>query len=120
MDEGLGLVDVFQMPIPELVFGNTLNDVIAPLETVYHHAAVTSLLPHVPGFGTGTRFVPSDSNEVAYEAMVRHGERAGCVSNQTVFEFHNRPSLITLRTAREMSWHVFADPTKIVSKASAA
>lgn len=107
MDEELRLLKAFEKPIPALVYGNIVNDITAAVETIYHHAAVTSLLEQIPTL-MGTRFIPVSSNEVAYDAMVRHGERAGCVSNKIVFDYHNRPSLITLRTEREMSWHVFA------------
>lgn len=112
MDEDLMLYDVFKTAIPALVYGNTVNDVLAPVETIYHHAAVTSLLSKTPGFNTGALFVPVSSNEVAYEAMITHGERAGCVSNQLVFDHFKRPSLITLRTARDMGWFVFVARAK--------
>lgn len=108
MDEEMVLVKAFKMKIPELVFGNTVNDLTAPLETIYHHEAVKSLLPKVPGYGSGTHFEPSDSNEEAYASMRRHGERAGCVSNKVVFDHYGRPTLLTLRTKRDMSWNVFA------------
>lgn len=107
MDEDLALVKTFPAKIPELVFGNVVNDITAPLEAVYHHAAVTSLLSNVPGFSCGTTFVPVSSNEVAYEAMMTHGERSGCVSNKVVFDYFKRPSLLTLRSARNMAWMVF-------------
>ena len=107
MDEDLMLERVFKAKIPELAFGNVLNDITAPLEAVYHHAAVTSLLPKVPGYSCGTLFIPVSSNEVAYQAMVTHGERAGCVSNKVVFDHFKRPSLLTLRTARDMAWLMF-------------
>lgn len=116
MDEDLVLIRAFKKKIPALVFGNTLNDIVAPLETIYHHAAVTSLLPKVPGYSSGTRFVASKSNEEAYEAMVKHGERAGCVSNKIVFDYYGRPTLITLRTERAMSWNVFAARRSIIKK----
>jgi hypothetical protein len=112
MDEDLMLYHVFKTAIPALTYGNLVNDILAPVETVYHHAAVTSLLPNVPGFSCGVKFVPVSSNEVAYEAMVRHGERAGCVSNQLVFDHFKRPSLLTLRTARDMAWLVFVARAK--------
>ena len=120
MDEGLALLKVFRKPIPELVYGNVVNDVSAPMEVVYHHAAVNSLLPDVPGHGTGTRFVAARSNEEAYSAMLRHGERAGCVSNKAVFEHYGRPALITLRTQRDMSWHVFTVASAVSAKGGLA
>ncbi len=107
MDEDLMLERVFKAKIPELVYGNVLNDVLAPVEAVYHHAAVTSLLPKVPGYGCGTQFIPVSSNEVAYQAMMTHGERAGCVTNKVVLDYFRKPSLMTLRTARDMAWLVF-------------
>lgn len=107
MDEDLRLLKAFEKPIPALVYGNTVNDPAAAVETIYHHAAVKSLLTKLP-VQAGTNFIAVKSNEVAYEAMVRHGERAGCVSNKIVFEYYDRPSLMTLRTEREMSWNVFA------------
>lgn len=120
MDEELLVADTFMMKIPELAFGNTVNDVMAPLETIYHHAAVTSLLPKVPGYNAGTRFVASDSNEEAYEAMVKHGERAGCVSNKAVFDYYGRPTLLTLRTEREMTWAVFVARHSTIKKGKRA
>ena len=120
MDEELLVADTFMMKIPELAFGNTVNDVMAPLETIYHHAAVTSLLPKVPGYNAGTRFVASDSNEEAYEAMVKHGERAGCVSNKVVFDYYGRPILMTLRSEREMTWAVFVARHTIIKKGKRA
>jgi len=107
MDEDLVLVKAFKKKIPALVFGNTLNNIMAPLETIYHHPAVTCLLPKVPGYNSGTRFVDSSSNEAAFEAMMKHGERAGCISNRIVFDYYDRPTLLTLRTERDMSWNVF-------------
>ncbi len=120
MDEELVLVKAFKKKIPALAFGNTLNDIMAPLETIYHHAAVTSLLPNVPGYNSGTRFIASKSNEEAYEAMLKHGERAGCVSNKIVFEYYDRPTLLTLRTERDMSWNVFAARRSINKKGKRA
>ena len=119
MDDDLLLHDTFKMKIPELVYGNVVNDALVALETIYHHAAVTSLLPKVPGYNCGAQFVPVSSNEKAYEAMICHGERAGCVSNQLVFDHYGRPSLITLRTARDMAWLVFSARARAVfAKAS--
>lgn len=112
MDEDLMLERVFKAKIPELVYGNVLNDIMAPVETVYHHAAVTSLLPKVPCYGCGTQFIPVSSNEVAYQAMTTHGERAGCVTNKVVLDHFRRPSLMTLRTARDMAWLVFVARAK--------
>jgi hypothetical protein len=108
MDEDLVLEKAFKTKIPALVFGNVANKATAPLDIIYHHPAVGSLLPKVPGYNAKIRFVASRSNEAAYESMMDCGERAGCVSNQIVFDYFNRPSLCTLRTERDMSWHVFA------------